>query len=246
MKAPSLLFLAAFFIFLPFARSQDNAAKIQAPRENPKNDIQQKKITREEAEARELQYAGGGVGTAVNYIAAATMYLEPGWVPGYVVLKDKTMVEGLLLRYDIYHQQMQFVRDDDTMAFASPNELAYMFIGNHKFVYCDYDCEGENNKGYFEVLYDGETSLYYHRCVEYHFENEDKPDKQGDIYVQKCGYFVKRNGETAIRILPNRKSILSVLGDKEKEVAMFMDDNDLKGKTGDELRQILAFYNNLP
>jgi hypothetical protein len=246
MKAPSLLFLAAFFIFLPFARSQDNAAKIEAPRENPKDNTQQRKITREEAEAREILYAGGGVGTAEGYNSAATMYLEPGWAQGYIVLKDKTMIEGLMLRYDIYHQQMQFVRDDDTMALASPNELAYMYIGNRKFVFCDYDCEGKIDKGYFEVLYDGETSLYYHRCVEYHFENEDKPDKQCDLYVQKCGYFVKKEGITAIRIMPNRKSILNVLGDKEAAIAMFMDDNDLKGKTGEELRQIVAFYNSVP
>lgn len=246
MKAPSLLFLAALFIFLPFARSQDNAAKIQAPREKPKDNTQQRKITREEAEAREILYGGGGEGTTVGYNTVATMYLEPGWAQGYVVLKDKTMIEGLMLRYDIYHQQMQFVRNDDTLAFASPDELEYMYIGNHKFVYCEYDCEGKIQKGYFEVLYDGETSLYYHRCVEYHFENEDKPDKQCDIYVQKCGYFVKKNNVNAIRIIPNRKSILNVLGDQKEEVAMFMDDNNLKGKTGEELKEILAFYNSLP
>jgi hypothetical protein len=46
-------------------------------------------------------------------------------------------------------------------------------------------------------------------------------------------------------IKANRKSILCVFKDKEEEVAKFMDDNKLSGKTCDELKLVIAFYNSL-
>jgi hypothetical protein len=207
----------------------------------------QETINQDLASIQTSQSTGGG-GAAGNYMVydQSGMYLEPGWAKGYVVLKDKSMLEDIQLRYDLYNQQMQFVREGDTLAFSSPGELDYLYIGERKFIYSEFKCEKGIRNGYFEVLHEGECPLFIHRYIRYHLDPEDRPTLTNDVYIRECCYFVKKPGQPAEPVKANRKSILCVFKDREEDIAKFMDDNHLSGKTCDELKLVIAFYNSLP
>ena len=245
MKAQVLIILAAIIIFPLVARTQIEGGKLEPGTQSERQVTNPQLAQQDAASIQATQPSGGGTGNYMVYDQSG-MYLEPGWTKGYVVLSDKSMMEDVMLRYDIYHQQMQFIREDDTLAFSNPLEVDYLYLGQRKFVYCDYLSNNALLKGYFEVLHEGECPLYVHRYIRYHLDPEERPTLNTDVYVRECGYYVKKQGQPAEPIKPNRKSILCVFKDKETEVAKFMDDNHLSGKTCDELKLVIAFYNSIP
>ena len=245
MKRSNLLILAAIFIFPMIANSQEGGVKVTSSQQTPKDQPVQDRVIKDEVTLKEYEKTGGNPGIYMVY-EETSMYLEPGWQKGYVVLNDKTMMDGILLRYDIYHQQMQYIRDNDTLAFSRPEELDYLYIGDKKFIYTEFESEGVVKNGFFEVLHEGKCPLYLQRMVKYHLDPEAEPELKHDVYVRECGYFVKKSGDMARPIKNNKKSILCAFKDKEEEVSKFMDDNDLSGKTCDELKLVIAFYNSLP
>ena len=245
MKKLSMIILAAALIFPFVARSQEGNVKTVSGQENQRNMPMHDKVILEGSTISDLGTFGGNSGDYMVYDETG-IYLEPGWEKGYAVLKDKTMLDGIMVRYDLYNQQMQFIRNADTLAFSKPDELDYLYIGARKFIYSEYISEGIVKNGFFEVLHEGECPLYLQRSVKYHLDPETDNDLKNDVYVRECGYFVKKSGEMAQPIKMNRKSILCAFKDKEEEVARFMDDNDLDGKTCDELKLVIAFYGSLP
>jgi hypothetical protein len=126
MKAQVLFILAATMLIPFVARTQIEGAKPD-PGGRPPQVTGQETINQDLASIQTSQSTGGG-GAAGNYMVydQSGMYLEPGWAKGYVVLKDKSMLEDIQLRYDLYNQQMQFVREGDTLAFSNPGELDYL------------------------------------------------------------------------------------------------------------------------
>jgi hypothetical protein len=241
----SVLLILAVMIITPFnARSQNEGVKssstAQGGRTSSMNEINSPDLT----VVKEYEQSGGSPGNYMVYDQSG-MYLEPGWSPGYVMLKDKTRIDEIKLRYDLYHQQMQFVRKGDTLAFKNPGELDYLYMGNRKFVYCDYNQDGVINQGFFEVLHEGKCPLYLHRSIRYHLDPEDRPSLSQDVYIRQSDYYILKDNQMAEMIKLTRKGILNTFQDKEAEVAGFMNDNNLSGKTCDELKLVIAFYNSL-
>jgi len=241
----SVLLILAVMILTPFiARSQNEGVKGSVTQQSGRSAPANEMSPQDRNVLSEYGTSGGSPGNYMVYDQSG-MYLEPGWAPGYAVLRDKSTVENIQLRYDLYNQQMQFIRDGDTMAFKNPDELDYLYIGSKKFIYSEYKGERVVRKGFFEVLHEGKCPLYMHRSIRYHLDPEDRPTLTTDVYIRECEYFVSKNGQMAEPIKANRKSILCVFKDKEEEVAKFMDDNKLSGKTCDELKLVIAFYNSL-
>lgn len=244
MKKSVILLLVVMFLTPFIARSQKEGVKSSTFRQSESYAPSDDKSAGDMALINENSKSGGGSGNYLVYDQTG-MYLEPGWSTGYAVLKDNTMIEDIQLRYDLYHQQMQFIREGDTMAFKNPSELDHLYFGDRKFIYCDYKGDRTVQKGFFEVLHEGDCNLYIRRYIRYHLDPEDRPTLTTDVYIRDCEYYVRKNNQMAEPIKTNRKSILCMFKDKEKEVAGFMDDNKLSGKTCDELKLIIAFYNSL-
>ncbi len=245
MKAQIFIILVAVLLFPCLSQSQIEGGNVKSGSQTSRSQPMHDKITREMAMVRENEKTGGGPGEYFVFDQAG-MCLEPGWTTGYVVLKDKSVIDDIQLRYDIYHQQMQFIRNDDTLAFSHPEELDYIFLGDRKFVYSEFILDKTVQKGYFEVLHEGQCPLFVRRYITYHMDPEDNINLSNEVYVRECCYYIKKSGHSAEPILANRKSILCAFKDKEQEIGQFMNDNKLTGKTCEELKLVIAFYNSLP
>jgi hypothetical protein len=155
-------------------------------------------------------------------------------------------MDPIMLRYDIYDQQLQFIRESDTLAFARPEEVKSFVLGHRNFVNVDYQKDNETRKGYFEVLSDGDCQLLARRAVSYHVSPETKPNLKDDVYVRECTYYISKNGEMAKPIKACRKGVLCAFSDKEEQVKQFMNDNNMKMTTCDQLKAVVEYYNSLP
>ena len=190
--------------------------------------------------------AGGGKYQKGAYFEEKGMYLGDNWFQGYAMLTDNSRMDHLLLRYDIYNQQMQFIEDKDTLAFSNPDELSYLLIDGRRFIYEEYEYEGVVAKGYFEVLKDGDCQLLLRRTVTHHIQNDGISGSEGDEYLRDVTYFVKKSDKVAREVRACKKSVLCAFEDEEEAVKQFIKTNKLKMKTCEDLMQVVAFYNSLP
>lgn len=202
------------------------------------------KTTQEMAMVQDLGKTGGTAGEA-GLSGQSGMYLLPGWMNGYVVLKDNTLLDKLSLRYDLYHQQMQFIRNNDTLAFRNPDELLMLSLDGKKFVYTGYEKDKIVTKGYFEVLTDGKCKLLLRRSIKYHLDPESGPRLTEEVYVEEKEYYVKKNDDLARPVRVCKKSALCAFDDRKDEMRDYIDANRLKMKTCDDLMLLVEYYNSL-
>jgi hypothetical protein len=187
----------------------------------------------------------GGKYSKEMYARETGMYLEDGWLPGYALLVDGTRMGHLLLRYDIYNQQMQFISKGDTLAFSDPGELSHIFMDGRKFIYGECVTDGVISKGYFEVLKEGECQLLLRRSVSHHMVKDGITGPQNEEFLRDVRYYVKKEDQVPREIRACKKSVLCAFADEEVKIKEFMKANDLKMKCCEDLMQVVAFYNSL-
>lgn len=245
MRTFSVLILACSIMLAFEARSQNQGVKSLSNPAVPDISANQVQSTQDITMLQGLNTSGGSTTPSSLSEGATDMYLEPGWVNGKVYLTDDKELNNIILRYDIYNQQIQFIDNDDTLAFANPEEVDYFLLGDRKLIYSDYDKNGIVKNGIFEVLSEGPCKLLVRHAVKYHINGEVAEGCNENQYIRDCEFYLLKDNSPAMPIKATRKSILSALNDKEDEVRSFIRENHLKVNTCGELKQVLSFYNSL-
>jgi hypothetical protein len=154
-------------------------------------------------------------------------------------------MEGMNLRYNMYSQQMQFIKDNDTAAFARPEEIASLAIGDHQFIYAPYNAENELKDGYFEVLTQGECQLLLRREITYHLVDDLDDGVINDSYILEQTYYLEKPDKPASRIGMNKKSMISAFCDKQDQVEKYIKKNKIRFKTQEDMVRVVDYYNSL-
>jgi hypothetical protein len=173
-----------------------------------------------------------------------SMYLNNEWKEGLVVLKDNTIMSGIKLRYNIYFQQMQFIRENDTLAFADPEEIKHILMGDMKFIYTEYLDEGVIDHGYFSIFVDGDCRLLVRNVVTYH-KTYGNSDCEKDAFFKSCNLYLQKGDHPAKLLSCGKRSICRMLPDKEREIKAFIKVNKLKMKTQEDMARVVNFYNSI-
>jgi len=192
----------------------------------------------------ETKTSGGKYGTQA-FSPETGMYLDEQWQPGYAMLRNKTRVDGMSLRYDIYHQQMQFLSGQDTLAFSRPLELEYLFINGSMFIYTDYIKDAVLGQGYFEVLVEGECQLLLRRSVTTHAKEITADGSVSDEYQRQADFFIRKGTEAAFELKPSRNGVCDALSEHEPQIREFIRSNGLKMSNTNHLVEVVRFYNSL-
>lgn len=246
MKRSILLILACFLVFAFSARSQNQGIKASANPKPVEKPPMYQRTTQDMATIQNQSPAGASTSPSGLSDRNAGPYLEPGWVTGHVRLKDQSQLDGIMLRYDLYNQQIQFIRDEDTLAFSKPEEVEYFLLDGKKIVYSDYDHEGVKGKSFFEVLTEGDCKLMVRWVVTYHVDPDANPAVTGDVYVRECQYYIEKKDDLAKPVKACRKSVLCAFKDKEDQIRDYLDQKGLKMNTCDQLKEVVTYYNSLP
>ncbi len=177
---------------------------------------------------------------------AGSMYLNDDWVEGKAFLRDQTILDPIKLRYNIYQGQMQFILNNDTMAFAKPDELNCLKFMGMTFIYTDYKSEEGVKRDWFELVSDGPCKLLFRRIVTYHLQGEKSiTDEKDNSYIRCCSYYVQNGDKPAKMIRLKNKNIACVFSDKEDQIMNFIKTNKLNVKKKDDLVMVVKYYNSL-
>ncbi|MCD4729629.1 MAG: hypothetical protein K8R74_03440 [Bacteroidales bacterium] len=169
------------------------------------------------------------------------------WTAGKVVLKDNTVYEDWLLRYNIYSQQMQFINEDDTSAFGNPEEVLSITFDDHTFLFDDFICENNvKRKGYLELLVDGNCKLYMYRCISYRYVDEcaePRADYVKEEFYMTKRYFIAENNGPAVLLPEKKKELISMMDNENKDIKSYIKDNKIKLCNEENLKELFTFYN---
>jgi hypothetical protein len=215
-----------------------------------KDPVASKYYNEDKVAAVSAENSGGGISdfTPANKGSAflgqlSSIYYSNCFEKGIVELVDGTTLDPVMLRYDLYYQQFQFLKEDDTMAFARPEELSGVYLGTKKFIYSAYINRDFLDSSYFEVISDGKCRLLRRHYIKYHLAEKDPSvEKQ---YTYETRLFVKKGREPATPLRKCRKAVCCTFSDRKDEVNQFIKTNGLKMRKTEDLVRVIEFYNTL-
>jgi len=161
--------------------------------------------------------------------------------------------EGLYsskLRYDMYTNVMQFMAKGIVYVIAFPEDIVFVEVEHVKFIYTPYllTPSGTNPKeSYFIVLMDGDNKLLARKEVLLLDAVPAKPytdPKPAQFSKKNDSYYIRKKNLSAVKII-NRKSLISILEDKEAEVLDFIKKEKISHKNPEDLKKLIEHYNNL-
>ncbi len=187
-----------------------------------------------------LEYKNGLEGTP------GSAYLNPDWQPGVIVMKDQTVIENLHMRYNLYTQQIQFVKETDTMAIGNPEDISKIRIADKEFVYIEYLDNNLVKSGYFELRQDGNCRLLKRWKAMYHLLDETtNNDEQTETFIKDCHCYLQLGDRPAFSAGNNKNQLLACFGNKSERVKEFMKKSNIKLKNEEDLKMVIKFYNSL-
>ena len=166
------------------------------------------------------------------------------WNRGNVIINDR-IYRNNDLRYDILNDDLLIRRSDGVVLILNRETVSgfSISIGEEEYQFRNFRVKDNPElNGYANILYDGRTALLLKPV------KEILPlgyQKIYDLYVQTDYLYIKKNG--AITKIRNRKGLLDLLGDREREIRNFIRTNrlDVFPRQPWTLIPVLRYYDSL-
>ncbi len=174
-------------------------------------------------------------------------YLFEDWRNGSIYMNNGDTIVSIMLRYNVYKDEMQFQNEDKIYTIGSPENIARIILDNQTFVYLNYEEEGKPKKGYFEVLSQGTTCLlqrHFPTILAANFNVALNSGNKNDQLSLKKKFYLKKEA-LVVEIDKKGKNYVSAFDLKGKDIQKFAKDNDLSFKKDEDLIQITKFANSL-
>jgi hypothetical protein len=175
-------------------------------------------------------------------------YLSEDFVPGEVYSSKKKFT-GLLLRYNIFNDNIEFVQKGTTYALYAEPRIVKVLLGNEVYVVEKHEIKGKMAYGYFARLDSGKVTLLAKKIVRFTEEQEPKA-LQGAAtpakFTRAPDVFYYRIGNAEISKVGSLKSFIEGLSDKKEEVSSYAKKEKIGTKNESDLVKLVKYYNSLP
>lgn len=192
----------------------------------------------------QLLYNGRVWKNIYYYVAGDQFLFSPEFAPGSVTMRGKPF-GNLMLRYDICSDEIMIITASDNILQLNKEMVDGFTVSFdnhiHRFIRIDPDSIN-NREGYFDVLYDGNTSLLVKYSKKVTRSNEGKRFETfvqyNQVYILKDGYMNRITG---------KKDIYNLFGDSKKQVRIFMKNNRIRivKKTPQSYIRVLEYFDSL-
>jgi hypothetical protein len=73
----------------------------------------------------------------------------------------------------------------------------------------------------------------------------EKRDCTEEKFIKCCELYLQKEGKAASRVKCNKRAICAALSDKSDEIKAFIEGNNLRMKTQEDLVAVVEYYNTL-
>lgn len=157
------------------------------------------------------------------------------------------MIEPVSLRYNIYEDQMEFVKSGEVYYLDKVLGAKIRFTLQDK-TYVVFNLNGKLN--YFNMLSTGKSaSLLAKEIVKFidskPAKNGYDSDKPADFDRKDDEYYLSLDGENVLEIPRRRKEFYNVFKDNSEKIKIYIKENKLSHKDENDLIRIILYYNSL-
>ncbi len=169
-------------------------------------------------------------------------YLYDEFTKGDIVTTDSILYSGIMLRYNIYNNVIEFKKNDVALELNEKFPLLYALVNNAIFV------KIENQEGYFLRLSSGKLNLLEKKRIKF---AQSKP-ASGYRATTKAAfkkldsqYFIYKNSDTPMVEIKKKTDFLPLVSDKKEEIEDYMKKENIKITKGEDLAALVDYYNSL-
>lgn len=172
-------------------------------------------------------------------------FQNPEFIPGYIRYADQSTRDQLVLRYNILHDEVEFLQKDRVMVLVNNPPVDRVVIGVDTLVFYSNDRAGAG--GYFQLMRSGEIQLLAKLKVEFKEKQPAKAmrDPVPAQYVRKNDRFFIRLKTGERRVFTNTKKLIEQLGDSEAELSAFAKKEKLAAKAPEDWIRLIGYYESI-
>jgi hypothetical protein len=176
-------------------------------------------------------------------------YFNDEFLKGSIKVNDKTVYDGLYLRYDLESDQLTYRKANSNVS-MSPSEKVTEFSiqqpSGAVAVFKRISKEDPNIDGFYQVLFDGKVSLLKkvkRRIVEKVEYNSSSKTKS---LVTQTNYYAYNPSTGSFNALKgDKRTLAAVFGDKAEKVSDFIKKEDVSFKNEASLINLMTYYNSI-
>ncbi len=188
----------------------------------------------------------GGLNVETNI--EGSPYNNPDFLPGQLVTTSQEHYDSILLNYNIYTNQVEFMNDKgERLGIEIPELIDHLVIGEEKFIFCPYTVGGKIHKGFLTVLEEGPALLLQKKNIM--LKSAEPP--QG-YKAAEPARFVRTKDDFFLRVFPaeakkisNSADFLSALSHVPPELDQYLRENKIRFGRKEDLMKLVATYNQI-
>lgn len=172
---------------------------------------------------------------------AGSPYLDKQFQPSYISKINGAEIRDMVLRYNIYNDQMEFKKDGKVMSIALPNEVVRINMGGKVFIYRPYMTARNVSASYFQVLYEGDYQLLKREQVKLTSPSEKIHLDDSLRFERTSPQFYLRYGDGMAHLVNSQKNLIKTLQPIPKAVIDFIKSNKINTKDEKQLIELLEY-----
>ncbi len=172
---------------------------------------------------------------------AGSPYLDKQFQPSYLIKIDGSEIRDMLLRYNIYNDQMQFKKDGKVLSIVLPNEVVRINMGGKVFIYKSFMTAKNVSAGYFQVMYEGDYQLLKKEQVTLISPSEKTHSGDSLRFERKSPSFYLRYGDGMAHLVNSQKNLIKTLQPIHQAVIDFIKSKKINTKDEKQLIELLEY-----
>lgn len=181
-------------------------------------------------------------------------FFTPEWAEGLIKMSDGKIYKNLKIKYDQIADKVFFLGDkNEPMMFAGDvREFKMLYTLDNKieeayFLKGFEPVDGADENAYYERLFPDEKSklVLLKRIAKRIYESRVYNSAVTDRTIEAKTFYYIGNKKKLIRIKPDKKSVVSAIGDKQELLNKFINENHLNLKTEDGIFALLKYYDSI-
>jgi hypothetical protein len=184
-------------------------------------------------------------------------YLFTEWKNGSILERNGTLSENLMIRYDSYRDEVQFLKDGRTLVVEPSIATGFSFLilnyDTKRVEHVNFrngfnvNVSGYTKLSYFKVLFDGKIKFLRKIKTGYIEEtvNNFGTNEQVKKFIKVEEEFLIKEDGSVVPISKGRKDLMEQFGNSSGELKVFMKENKLSFKSEADVLKVLEKYESL-